>query len=71
MVNGRVKCFFQSRGYGFIEDFDGREVYFHYSSVEGASATDIVIGADVAFDVITTEMGLEALFVRMTSSLSA
>ncbi len=65
MINGRVKCYFHSKGYGFIEDFDGREVYFHFSAVEGATANDIVIGAGVAFDVITTELGLEAFCVHL------
>lgn len=60
MICGRIKCFFQARGYGYIEDFDGREVYFHTSSVEGVSPNDIVSGATVYFEVLTTGMGLEA-----------
>jgi len=71
MIHGRVKCYFQSKGYGFIEDNDGREVYFHLTSVDGATPNDIAIGAGVAFDIITTELGLEALYVRMLTALSA
>ncbi len=71
MIHGRVKCYFHAKGYGFIEDFDGREVYFHFTSVEGAGPNDIAIGAGVAFDVITTELGLEAFCVKMLTAQSA
>jgi CspA family cold shock protein len=60
MTCGRIKCFFESRGYGYIEDFDGQEVYFHMTSVVGASGVDITSGLNVYFDAINTGMGLEA-----------
>ncbi len=69
MTNGRIKCFFQSKGYGYIEDFDGREVYFHLTSVEGCRAVDIKDGANVYFDAINTGMGLEAHRVTISNSL--
>lgn len=68
MTCGRVKCFFQSRGYGYIEDFDGREVYFHYTSLEGAAPSTIVSGATVYFEVINTGLGLEANRVTMLTA---
>lgn len=64
MILGRIKCFFEGRGYGFIEDYDGNEVYFHLSSVQN-SDTEIVHGANCYFDIIKTEMGMEALSVRL------
>lgn len=64
MILGRIKCFFEARGYGFIEDYDGNEVYFHLSSVQN-SGSEIVHGASCYFDVIRTEMGAEALTVRL------
>lgn len=67
MTCGRVKCFFQSRGYGYIEDFDGREVYFHYTSLEGALTCNIVSGATVYFEVIKTGLGLEANRVTLST----
>lgn len=66
MTCGRIKCFFQSKGYGYIEDFDGREVYFHYTSLEGAVPVHIVSGATVFFEVIKTGLGLEANRVKMS-----
>ncbi len=71
MTCGRIKCYFQAKGYGYIEDFDGREVYFHYTSVEGASPYDIVNGATVYFEVINTGIGLEANRVTVNRTLSA
>jgi len=71
MICGRIKCFFQAKGYGYIEDFDGREVYFHYTSVEGATLYDIVNGATVYFEAISTGLGLEANRVQMLNTLSA
>ncbi len=61
---GRIKCFFQARGYGYIEDFDGREIYFHLAVVEPGMHRGIMSGAEVYFEAITTGMGLEALRVR-------
>lgn len=68
MTCGRIKCFFQAQGYGYIEDFDGREVYFHYTSLEGAGPYDIVNGATVYFEVINTGIGLEANRVTVSGS---
>ncbi len=68
MTCGRIKCFFQSKGYGYIEDFDGREVYFHHTSIEGSVGGDLVDGATVYFDVINTGVGLEASRVKVSAS---
>ena len=65
MILGRIKCYFEARGYGFIEDNDGREVYFHLSVVEGVQTGTIRDGASVYFDVISTGIGLEAFKVRV------
>ena len=69
MISGRIKCFFESKGYGYIEDFDGREVYFHLSVIENTG--EITNGVSVYFDAINTEMGLEALSVQLADSRCA
>jgi len=71
MTCGRIKCFFKSKGYGYIEDFDGREVYFHYTAVEGTAPYDIVDGATVYFEAINTGIGLEANRVTMPKMATA
>ena len=71
MTCGHIKCFFEAKGYGFIEDFEGHEVYFHYTVFEGANIYDIVNGATVYFETINTSLGLEASRVRMAHTISA
>ena len=71
MICGRIKCFFEAKGYGFIEDFDGKEVYFHYTSVEGATPTELVSGTTVYFVALNTGIGMEAYRVQVTREMSA
>lgn len=68
---GRIKCFFQAKGYGFIEDNDGREIYFHYTSIEKSHPSAVVNGATVYFEAISTSMGLEANRVQLSRPLTA
>lgn len=64
MNEGRIKCYFQSRGYGYIECYDGQEVYFNDNVIEGGTGSLIIKGATVYYEAITTGIGLEALRVR-------
>ena len=64
MNEGRIKCYFQNRGYGYIECYDGQEVYFALTAVEGSGGHSLIEGATVYFEAITTGIGLEALRVR-------
>ena len=67
MNKGRVKCFFPSQGYGYIEDTDGREIYFHTAVIDGGITHGIASGSDVFYEAITTAMGLEALRVQVAA----
>ena len=67
MNKGRVKCFFPSRGYGYIEDNEGREVYFNLSSIDNTMWSSLADGTDVYYEAITTAMGLEALSVQVVA----
>ena len=61
---GRIKCFFQNRGYGYIEDGEGREVYFSLSAIDPGSDRFLSNGSQVYYHAITTGLGLEALRVQ-------
>lgn len=63
MNAGRIKCFFQNRGYGYIEGHDGQEIYFSLAVVDGNVDSVLIEGATVFFEAITTGLGLEALRV--------
>lgn len=48
MHTGKIKKLIRERGFGFISDTDGREVFFHQSSL-----------VDVKFDALTEEQSVE------------
>ncbi|MCB0362138.1 MAG: cold shock domain-containing protein [Bdellovibrionales bacterium] len=68
MALGRVKCFFPHEGYGYIQHFDGRPVYFHYTSWSyGARVDQSIVGLDVDYDLLETSRGPEATNIRALS----
>lgn len=63
---GRVKWIHALQEHGLILMMDGREVYFHTTQMarnQGVSA--LYPGCQVYFDLITTQLGLEASNVKM------
>ncbi len=50
MAEGRVKWFNESKGYGFIETGEGRDVFVHFSAIEGSGFKTLKEGEKVAFD---------------------
>lgn len=63
MSFGKVKWFNSAQGYGYILHIDGREVYFHYTSIAD-QAKDFAVGYAVTYDLIETRQGWEAANVR-------
>jgi CspA family cold shock protein len=51
MPKGRVKWFNESRGYGFIEQEDGRDVFVHYSAIAGEGFKTLREGDAVEFEL--------------------
>jgi CspA family cold shock protein len=51
MPKGTVKWFNESRGYGFIEQEDGRDVFVHYSSIAGEGFKTLREGDSVEFEL--------------------
>lgn len=49
MAEGRVKWFNESKGYGFIESDAGRDVFVHYSAIEGSGFKSLSEGDRVSF----------------------
>lgn len=57
---GRVKWFNDAKGYGFIEQENGQDVFVHYSAIQGEGYKSLREGQDVVFDVIDGAKGPQA-----------
>jgi CspA family cold shock protein len=51
MANGIVKWFNDRKGYGFIEQEDGPDVFVHFSGINGDGFKSLQEGDKVTFDV--------------------
>jgi CspA family cold shock protein len=60
MPRGRVKWFNENKGYGFIEQEDGEDVFVHYSVIEMDGFRTLPEGAEVEFEMVAGEKGLQA-----------
>ena len=68
MAVGKVKWFDGKKGFGFIEQEDGNDVFVHYSNISGSGFKTLEDGDAVEFDVVEGEKGLQARnVVRMSS----
>jgi CspA family cold shock protein len=60
MANGTVKWFNESKGFGFITQENGPDVFAHYSEISGNGFKSLVEGDNVSFDVIQGDKGPKA-----------
>ncbi|RLB52377.1 MAG: cold-shock protein [Deltaproteobacteria bacterium] len=60
MATGRVKWFNNSKGYGFIEQEDGEDVFVHFSAIQGDGFKSLEEGQTVEFEVTQGPKGLQA-----------
>ncbi|MDD5020367.1 MAG: cold shock domain-containing protein [Candidatus Omnitrophica bacterium] len=64
MHTGKVKKLVRDRGFGFISDTDGNEVFFHQSSLVDVTFDGLNEDQKVEFDVEKTPKGPRAINVR-------
>lgn len=60
MKEGTVKWFNDSKGFGFIEQDGGEDVFVHHSAIQAEGFKTLKEGARVRFDVIDGPKGLAA-----------
>ncbi|MEE9516127.1 MAG: cold shock domain-containing protein [Candidatus Adiutricales bacterium] len=57
MAQGTVKWFSEKKGYGFITEEDGRDVFVHYSSIDMPGFKTLAEGEQVSFEVEESDRG--------------
>jgi cold shock protein len=60
MAKGVVKWFNDSKGFGFIEQDNGEDVFVHFSAIQGDGFKSLAEGDSVEFDVQKGPKGLQA-----------
>ncbi|MGD2124675.1 MAG: cold-shock protein [Desulfobacteraceae bacterium] len=65
MANGTVKWFDDRKGYGFIEQEDGPDVFVHHSGISGNGFKSLREGDRVSFDIEQGRKGPAAVNVTV------
>ena len=64
MATGTVKWFNDKKGFGFISQDNGDDVFVHQTSIEGEGFRTLAEGDKVEFEVIKDQKGYKATKVR-------
>ncbi|WP_341939064.1 cold-shock protein [Marinimicrobium sp. C2-29] len=59
-VTGTVKWFNEAKGFGFIEQESGADVFAHFSAIQGSGFKTLAEGQAVSFNVTQGQKGLQA-----------
>ena len=57
MNKGTVKWFNASKGFGFIEQEDGEDIFVHYSAIQTDGYKSLDEGASVSFEIVEGQKG--------------
>ena len=57
MLKGTVKWFNESKGFGFIEQESGKDVFVHYSAIGGTGFKTLAEGDKVQFEIVDGPKG--------------
>lgn len=62
-MKGTVKWFNAQKGYGFITQEDGTDIFVHYSGIVSEGFKTLIEGQEVTYDVRDGSKGLQAINV--------
>lgn len=63
-ITGKVKWFDAKKGFGFILSPDGKDVFVHFSTIDGAGFRTLKDGERVEYELLAGDKGLHARSVR-------
>ncbi len=69
MHTGKIKKIVKDRGFGFISDTDGRELFFHQSSLAGVAFDGLIGDEDVEFEVEKSPKGPRAINISLVNKV--
>ena len=64
MASGKVKWFDNKKGFGFIAQDSGGDVFVHHTSIQGAGYKSLNEGETVTFEIVESGKGLKAQNVQ-------
>ena len=63
MPSGTIKWFDEKKGYGFIENDDGGDIFVHHTGIQGSGFKTLSDGDRVSFDIEQGDKGPKAVNV--------
>jgi CspA family cold shock protein len=67
MASGKVKWFSNKKGFGFIANDSGQDVFVHHTAIIGSGYKTLIEGESVTFEPIPGDKGLKAQNVQRAS----
>ena len=64
MASGKVKWFDNKKGFGFIAQDSGQDVFVHHTSIQGAGFKTLQEGETVNFEIVSSDKGPKAQNVQ-------
>ena len=64
MASGKIKWFDNQKGFGFIAQNSGQDVFVHHTAILGEGFKTLNEGDEVSFEVVSGEKGLKAQNVQ-------